>query len=392
MTIHSIADADVAGKRVLVRVDFNVPLKDGAVGDDSRIRASIPTIELILEKGGSVVLVSHLGRPKGKVNEAMRIAPAGQRLEELLGRPVMVVDDVTGPHAQERAAALRPGEVLLLENVRFDPREEANDASLAKELAGLADVYVNDAFGAAHRAHASTTGVAGLLPSYIGLLMLDELDHLGRLTASPEHPFVAVLGGAKVTDKVGVINELMTRVDVLLLGGGIANTFALAAGQPIGASLADLDFAPQATEILERAASRGIVIHLPIDVVADTSIDGPGEIMDAGSVGDDQSIFDIGPKTVEAYGNVLKDARTIFWNGPMGVFEKPAFAKGTLGVAEAIAASDSYSVVGGGDSLAAIEQSGVGARIDHLSTGGGASLEFLEGRVLPGVAALDRKE
>ncbi|MCC6943134.1 MAG: phosphoglycerate kinase [Thermomicrobiales bacterium] len=392
MAIHSIADADVAGKRVLVRVDFNVPLKDGVVGDDSRIRASIPTIELILEKGGSVVLVSHLGRPKGKVNEAMSIAPAGQRLEELLGRTVMVVDDVTGPHAQERAAALQPGEVLLLENVRFDPREEANDASLAKELAGLADIYVNDAFGAAHRAHASTTGVAGLLPSYIGLLMLDELDHLGKLTASPEHPFVAVLGGAKVTDKVGVINELMTRVDALLLGGGIANTFALAAGQPIGASLADRDFAPQATEILQRAASRGIVIHLPIDVVADTSIDGPGEIVDAASVGDDQSIFDIGPKTVEAYGNVLKQAKTIFWNGPMGVFEKPAFAKGTLGVAEAIAASDSYGVVGGGDSLAAIEQSGVGARIDHLSTGGGASLEFLEGRVLPGVAALDRKE
>ncbi|MBX3070005.1 MAG: phosphoglycerate kinase [Thermomicrobiales bacterium] len=392
MAIHSIADADVAGKRVLVRVDFNVPLKDGVVGDDSRIRASIPTIELILDKGGSVVLVSHLGRPKGKINEAMRIAPAGRRLEELLGRPVTVVDDVTGPHAREKAAALQPGEVLLLENVRFDPREEANDPSLAKELAGLADVYVNDAFGAAHRAHASTAGVAGLLPSYIGLLMLDELDHLGKLTASPDHPFVAALGGAKVTDKVGVINELMTRVDALLLGGGIANTFALASGQPIGASLADRDFAPQAKEILERAASQGIAIHLPVDVVADTSIDGPGEIADAGSVGDDQSIFDIGPETVEAYGKVLKEAKTIFWNGPMGVFEKPAFAKGTLGVADAIAASDSYSVVGGGDSLAAIEQSGVGARIDHLSTGGGASLEFLEGRVLPGVAALDRKE
>lgn len=391
MAVHSIADVDVSGKRVLVRVDFNVPLRDGAVSDDSRIRASLPTIQSILNRGGSVILVSHLGRPRGEVRDDLRIAPAGARLSSLLDLPVQTVDDITGPRAVAAAARLHPGQILLLENVRFDPREEQNDVSLARELAGLADIYVNDAFGAAHRAHASTTGVAAFLPSFIGLLMLDELEHLGKLTKHPDHPFVAVLGGAKVTDKVGVIRNLLNLVDALVLGGGIANTFALAAGFSIGNSLADRDFVPTAKEILDEARSKGIEIHLPIDVVVASNVDANGRVVQMNEVPNDESIFDIGPQTLEAYASVLKSAKTIFWNGPLGVFEKPEFAKGTLGVANAIAASDSYSVVGGGDSLAAIEQSGVAAQIDHLSTGGGASLEFLEGQTLPGVAALDRE-
>ncbi|MGD9715328.1 MAG: phosphoglycerate kinase [Thermomicrobiales bacterium] len=392
MTLKSIQEAEVRDKRVLVRVDFNVPLKNGRVTDDSRIRASIPTIRSILDRGGSVILASHLGRPKGQVVEDLRLAPASRRLEDLLGHPVAQATDVTGESAQSLAAALRPGDVLLLENLRFDPREEKNDASLAEELSSLADLYVNDAFGAAHRAHASTTGVASYLPAYIGLLMQSELENLGLLTDNPARPFVAVLGGAQVTDKVGVIQNLLGKVDSLLLGGGIANTFALARGQQIGESLADRDFAETAKGILAGAEARGVMIHLPVDVVVASEVTEKGHIVDAGAVPNGERIFDIGPETVEQYANVLSHARTVFWNGPMGVFEQPAFANGTLGVARAIAASEAFSVVGGGDSLAAIEQSGVADQIDHLSTGGGASLEFLEGAILPGVAALDRPE
>lgn len=390
MAIHSVEDADVSGKRVLVRVDFNVPLKSGEITDDTRIRAALPTIRSILDRGGAVILASHLGRPKGTVVDEMRLAPVANRLSELLGLPVKTATDVTGQSARAQSAALDTGEVLLLENLRFDPREEKNDPALAQELASLADMYVNDAFGAAHRAHASTSGVADYLPAYIGLLMQNELKSLGALTDDPKRPFVAVLGGAKVTDKVGVIEQLLQRVDALLLGGGIANTFALASGLEIGTSLADREFVDQAKSILEMARVKGVAIHLPVDVVVADSMDSPGQVVPASHVGSDQGIFDIGPETVRAYTLVLSKASTIFWNGPMGVFEKPDFAGGTLGVARAIASSAAFSVIGGGDSLAAIEQSGVADQIDHLSTGGGASLEFLEGKTLPGVAALDR--
>jgi len=297
---------------------------------------------------------------------------------------------VTGKSATSLDANLNPGEILLLENLRFDPREEANDPALSRELAQLADLYVNDAFGAAHRAHASTTGVADLLPSYIGLLMLDELKSLSKLTSDPARPFVAVLGGAKVTDKVGVIRQLLQRVDTLLLGGGIANTFALASGKVIGNSLADRDFLEEARSIVDEARQRNVDVQLPVDYIVAQSIDDFGHVVPDDGVAENQSIFDIGPETVKSYGEILKNARTVFWNGPMGVFENPEFAKGTIGVAKAVAASDAFSVIGGGDSLAAVEQAGVSARIDHLSTGGGASLEFLEGATLPGVAALDR--
>ncbi len=391
MAITSVLDADVTGKRVLVRVDFNVPIDAGVVGDDTRIRASLPTIESILERSGSVILVSHLGRPKGKVDDALRLTPVAARLAELLDRPVQAVDDVTGPNARAAAASLRPGGVLLLENVRFDPREEQNDPTLSEELADLAEIYVNDAFGAAHRAHASTTGVAAFLPSYIGLLMLEELKQLGALTANPDRPFVAVLGGAKVTDKVGVIQELLGRVDALLLGGGMANTFAMAQGQEIGDSLADRDFVDEARSILTNAEERGVKVQLPVDVVVAADLDADGTLKKAGDVGQGDRIFDIGPETVQEYATVINEAGTVFWNGPMGVFERPTFAEGTIGIARAIAASKAFSVVGGGDSLAAIDVAGVGDQIDHLSTGGGASLEFLEGKTLPGVAALERE-
>ncbi len=392
MSLSSIRDAEVSRKRVLVRVDFNVPLKDQDITDDTRIRASLPTIIDILDRGGAVILVSHLGRPKGKINEAMRLAPVAKRLGELLNRPVKTVRDTTGPEAQSASRALQPGEVLLLENVRFDPGEEQNDPELARNLAGLADIYVNDAFGAAHRSHASTTGVASHLPSSIGYLMEKELESLGALLEEPDRPFVAILGGAKVTGKAGIVRSLLDRVNVLLLGGGIANTFAMARGMEIGESLADRDFADEAREILGMAEQKQVEVMLPVDAVVAPDLEASGTEVAFGDVDASHSIFDIGPATVRAYAKVIENAGTVFWNGPMGVFESPAFANGTLGIAQAVAKSDAFTVIGGGDSLAAIEQSGLAGQIDHLSTGGGASLEFLEGQELPGVAAIRQSQ
>jgi phosphoglycerate kinase len=392
MSLPIIRDADVAGKRVLVRVDFNVPLKDQQITDDSRIRASLPTINDILDRGGSVILASHLGRPKGKVAEELRLTPIAQRLGEQLDRPVKAVQDITGPEAQAAARELQPGQVLLLENLRFDPGEEKNDPEFARSLASLADIYVNDAFGAAHRAHASTTGVAAYLPSYIGSLMEKELNSLGKLLDHPERPFVALLGGAKVTDKAGIIRSLLDRVNTLLLGGGISNTFAFAQGTEIGKSLADREFAEEAREILALAGEHGVRVMLPVDVVVSADVESAGRTAPVSEIEADDSIFDIGPETVTVYAEVIEQAGTVFWNGPMGVFEEPEFAQGTLGVARAVAASAAFSVVGGGDSLAAIDQSGLADQIDHLSTGGGASLEFLEGQELPGVAAIRRSQ
>lgn len=389
MSQRSVSDADVRGKRVLVRVDFNVPLKDGEVADDTRIRAALPTIRLLLERGAAVILASHLGRPKGTPNPKYSIAPAAARLAALLGSDVATASDVVGPSAQAAARALEPGQVLLLENTRFESGEEKNDAELSRALAALADLYVNDAFGAAHRAHASTVGVAEHLPAYAGLLLLREVSTLSQLLDRPERPFVAILGGAKVSDKLAVIKHLIERVDLLLLGGGMANTFLLAEGQEIGNSLAEPDLVERAQELLAHARSRGVEILAPRDVVVAESIDAASaETVASDSIPAGQAVFDIGPVTVREYCSHISTARTVFWNGPMGVFENAPFAGGTLGIARCVADSPAFTVVGGGDSIAAIEAAGVASQIDHISTGGGASLELLEGRTLPGVAVI----
>jgi phosphoglycerate kinase len=389
MTKRSITQAEVRGKRVLVRVDFNVPLRDGEVADDTRIRAALPTIEDLLHRGAAVVLATHLGRPKGKRDPASSVTPIARRLSELLSAPVSTVPVVAGPDAEQAAAALGPGEVLLIENTRFEPGEEVNDPALAAALSRLGDLYVNDAFGAAHRAHASTVGVAELLPSYAGLLLQREVTALSRLMNNPERPFVAILGGAKVSDKLGVLDHLLGRVDALLLGGGMANTMLLAQGREIGSSLAEPDRVDDARRLMERAAERGVLLLAPTDVVTAESLESTVKmVVRVGEVSEDQSIFDIGPDTIARYCEQISTAGTVFWNGPMGVFERPLFANGTLAIARCVADADAYTVVGGGDSLAAIEAAGVGERIDHISTGGGASLEYLEGRILPGIAAL----
>ncbi|MCC6703485.1 MAG: phosphoglycerate kinase [Thermomicrobiales bacterium] len=388
MLPRSIATAEVSGKRVFVRVDFNVPLKEGVITDDTRIRAALPTIELLRERGARVILGSHLGRPKGAWNDKYSLAPVAVRLAELLGANVQTVNAVTGPDAESAANALNDGDVLLIENLRFDPREEKNDPEFAAELARLADLYVNDAFGAAHRAHASTAGVAAHLPAFAGLLMLGEIEALSRVVSAPERPFVAILGGAKVSDKLAVIDNLLSRVDALIIGGGMANTLLLAQGVEIGSSLAEADLADRAKGILAEAERLGVRLLLPIDAVISDSIDSVGAIVSTGQIGGNQAIFDIGPASAAAFADVIATAKTIFWNGPMGVFEQPAFAEGTRAVAAAVANSHGFSVVGGGDSVAAIEQLGFADRIDHISTGGGASLEYIEGRTLPGIAAI----
>jgi phosphoglycerate kinase len=389
MPKRSIADADVTGKRVLVRVDFNVPMRNGDITDDTRIQATLPTIQSLLERGAAVVLVTHLGRPKGKRDPALSVAPIARRLGKLLGRPVLTTSAMAGPEAERIAASLAPGQVLLLENVRFDPGEETNDPSLAAALARLADLYVNDAFGAAHRAHASTVGVAKLLPAYAGLLLQREEAMLSRLLKDPERRFIAILGGAKVSDKLGVIGHLLERVDALLLGGGMANTVLLAQGHEIGASLAEPDRVEDARELISGASERGVSLALPSDAVVARSLDADQTtVISLGDVPRDSAIFDIGPATIDHYCAQIAGARTIFWNGPMGVFERPAFAHGTTAIARCVAKADAFSVIGGGDSVAAIEAAGVADAIDHISTGGGASLEFLEGRSLPGIAAL----
>jgi len=389
MALRTLEGVDVNGKRVVVRVDFNVPIEDGAIQDDTRIRAALPTLQRLIDGGASLILVSHLGRPKGKVDLKYSLQPVAKRLSELLDRPVQLADDVVGEHAAAEVAKLDPGDVLLLENIRFEPGEEKNDEALARELAALGDLYVNDAFGAAHRAHASTAGIAQFLPSYAGDLMVREVDALGALTDKPERPYVAILGGAKVSDKIGVVENLLSLVDAVLLGGGMANTFLMAEGKAVGDSLVEADYVASAEDVMAKARAKGVDFLLPIDVVAARNLDSQAATVGANSIPDGWAAFDIGPRTVEAYSKVIGDAKTVFWNGPMGVFERPAFAAGTLGIAKAVAESDAVSVIGGGDSVSAIEQSGLADKITHISTGGGASLEFIEGRTLPGIAALE---
>ncbi|MBI1727343.1 MAG: phosphoglycerate kinase [Candidatus Rokubacteria bacterium] len=388
----SVDQLDLAGKRVFLRVDLNVPLEDGRVGEDTRIRAVVPTIEHCLKAGASVILASHLGRPKGRVDLRYSLAPVAARLDELLGRPVQLLPDCAGPEVEAAAAALKPGDTVLLENLRFHPGEEANDPEFARRLATLADVYVDDAFAAAHRAHASTEGITRFLqPAAAGLLMARELDALGRIFERPERPVAAVLGGAKVSDKLALVEHLLPRVDALLIGGGMAFTFLAALGHGVGRSLLEADRLEEARGILARARSLGVRVRLPADVVVAPSLDSVDGIRTMGvrEIPDELMGLDIGPLAVVQFGAALQGAKTVVWNGPMGVFEKAAFAAGTLGVARAVAGCGGFSVIGGGDTIAAVRQAGVIDRIGYISTAGGAFLEFLEGRVLPGVAALD---
>ena len=389
---RSVADAQVGGKRVLVRVDFNVPVADGAVADDTRIRAALPTIELLTGRGARVVLMSHLGRPAGTgFEEAYSMRPVADRLGELLGRPVSYVDDVCGVRALAASQALADGEVLLVENLRFDKREKKNDPAFAAELARLGEVYVNDAFGAAHRAHASVVGVPQILPAFAGLLLAKEVQTITGMIESPERPFVAVLGGSKVSDKIGVIDRLSELVDVLLIGGGMCFTFMRAQGKAIGASLVEDEWVGRAAEMLEKAEARGCRIVLPCDyVVADRfAADAQSRVVEADAIPEGWMGLDIGPATVAAYAGELARAKTVFWNGPMGVFEMDAFAAGTRGVGEAIAANGGCtSIVGGGDSAAAVKKFGLEDGVTFISTGGGASMELVEGVALPGVEAI----
>jgi phosphoglycerate kinase len=386
----TIRDIDVKGKKVLVRVDFNVPTKDGKVGDDTRIRAALPTIDYLLEHGAAVILCSHLGRPKGGPDPKYTLKPVADYLGQLMSKPVAFADDCIGPAAEAAAKALEPGQVLVLENTRFHPEEEKNDLGLAKQLASLANIYVNDAFGSAHRAHSSTEGVAHFLPAVAGFLMEKEIKYLGQAIADPKRPFVAILGGAKISDKIGVIKNLLGKADVILIGGGMANTFLAAKGLAMADSLVEAEALETAKELL---AIGGDKLHLPVDLVLGDKFDAEAQlkVVPTGDVPAGWRVLDIGPKTITAYANVLKGAGTVVWNGPMGVFEFPRFAEGTYGVAKAVAASGAVSIVGGGDSVAAIQQSGLADKITHISTGGGASLEMLEGLTLPGLAALQDK-
>jgi phosphoglycerate kinase len=390
----SIKDLDLNGKRVFIRVDFNVPLKDGQIGDDTRLRASLPTVQFALDAGATAVLASHLGRPKGKKNPQLSLQPVGNRFRELLGRPVAFVDDCIGDEVK-RAVSSPGGGVLLLENLRFHAEEEKNDPAFAAALASLADVYVDDAFGAAHRAHASVEGITHYLkPAAAGLLMERELRYLGHVLDAPDRPFVAILGGAKVSDKIEVIENLLGKVNALLIGGAMAYTFLKSRGVPIGRSLVEDDKLDAARSIEAHARSRGVRLELPVDhVVADRVEAGAAHevlAIDDGKIGDRYGV-DIGPATARAYEKVLADAKTVVWNGPMGVFEIDAFAAGTNAVARAVANVKGTTIIGGGDSIAAIRKAGMADRVTHISTGGGASLEFLGGRTLPGVAALTDK-
>jgi phosphoglycerate kinase len=389
----SVRDVDVSGKRVFLRADLNVPLDDGRITDDTRIRGSLPTIVHLLERGASVILASHLGRPKGKVNDALRLKPVADRLSQLLGRPVRMTGDALGPGVQVAVEKLRPGDMLLLENLRFHAEEEANDPAFAQALAEPADLYVNDAFGAAHRAHASTEGITHHLPAVAGLLMEREVDSLSRLLEKPARPFHAVIGGAKISGKLEVLHALLARCQAVLLAGGMANTFLAAKGVELGKSLVEEEMLPEAEKILAEARRKRVRLMLPVDAVIAPQIHhrAKTQIVSLDGVPRDQMVVDIGPETVKAYTEHLAKAKTVFWNGPMGVFEMSQMAEGTRAMARFLAGRASSGVVvvvGGGDSVAAVEQLGLGEKMTHVSTGGGASLEFLEGKTLPGVAAL----
>lgn len=383
----TVRDIDVKGKRVLVRVDYNVPIKEGKVGDDTRIRAAMPTLNYLLEHGAAVILFSHLGRPKGGPDPKFSLKPVAEYLSQLAGKPVAFAEDCVGPAAEAAAKALKPGGILLLENTRFHPEEEKNDLELAKKMAALADVFVNDAFGSAHRAHSSTEGVARFLPAVAGFLMEEEIKYLGQAIASPKKPFIAILGGAKISDKIGVIRNLLTKADQVLIGGGMANTFFKAQGYPVADSLVEDEALETARELLQVGGTR---LRLPVDMVVGDKFDAEAnsKTMPMGPVPEGWRIMDIGPATVAAYAKTVAGAGTVVWNGPMGVFEFPKFAHGTIGVAKAVADSSAISIIGGGDSVAAVSAAGLADRITHISTGGGASLEMLEGLVLPGLAAL----
>ena len=389
----SVKDIDVKGKRVFVRVDFNVPMEDGKVTDDTRIRAALPTIQYLVDEGAKVILSSHLGRPKGEVKEELRLTAAGERLAELLGKPVKKLDESVGENVKAVVAAMEDGDIVLLENVRFHAGEEKNDPALAKQFAELADVYVNDAFGAAHRAHATTAGIAEFLPAVSGFLMQKELDVLGKALADPERPFTAIIGGAKVKDKIDVINHLLEKVDNLIIGGGLSYTFTKAQGHEVGTSLLEEDKIDLAKSFIKKAEDKGVNFYMPVDaIVADEfSKDANTKVVDIDKIPADYMGLDIGPKTAEIYADVIKNSKLIIWNGPMGVFEMDAFANGTKAVANAMAETEGYTVIGGGDSAAAVEKFGVAEKMSHVSTGGGASLEFMEGKELPGVVALNDK-
>ncbi len=391
MAKMTVRDLGLAGKKVLMRVDFNVPLDDEqTITDDTRIRAALPTIQYVLEQGASLVLMSHLGRPKGEPNPELSLAPAAARLGELLGKPVKQLGDCVGPEVEAAVAAMGPGAVCVLENLRFHAEETKNDPEFAKQLAALGDAYVNDAFGTAHRAHASTEGVtAHLQPAAAGFLLEKEIEYFTAALDSPEHPFVAVMGGAKVSDKIGVIENLLDKVDCLLVGGGMTYTFLKAMGQNVGNSKLEPDKVDTAARVLELAKEKGVELMLPTDhVIADDFSEAANTQIVDGEIPDGWLALDIGPKTTAAFVEKLKTAKLVVWNGPMGVFEMEPFAAGTRAVAEALAESDATSIIGGGDSVAAVAQAGLSDKMSHISTGGGASLEFLEGKTLPGVAAL----
>lgn len=394
MNKKSIKDVEVKGKKVFCRVDFNVPMQNGEITDDTRIQAALPTIEYLTSQGAKVILASHLGRPKGQVVEELRLDPVAKRLSDLTGKDIVKTDAVFGPEVDEAIAGLSEGDILLIENVRFEAGEEKNDEQLAQAFADMADLYVNDAFGAAHRAHASTAGVAEKLPSVAGFLMEKEIDVLGKALENPERPFTAIIGGAKVKDKIGVIENLLEKVDNLIVGGGLAYTFIKAQGHEIGKSLLEEDKIELAKEFMAKAKEKGVNFVLPVDAVVadDFSETANTKAVPIDQIPSDWEALDIGPATREKYSKIVKESKLIIWNGPMGVFEMDAFANGTKAVAEALAETDGYTVIGGGDSAAAVEKFGLAEKMDHVSTGGGASLEFMEGKVLPGVAALDDKE